>query len=93
MDEGFQIVITGSNASLLSRELGSRLTGRYISKELFHFSYREFCMFKNLEAGQESLASYLEKGGFPEYVKTEDIIKPKGKTIDVIPAWKWRLIL
>jgi predicted AAA+ superfamily ATPase len=43
LDEGFQIVITGSNASLLSRELGTHLTGRHISKELFPFSYNEFC--------------------------------------------------
>ncbi|MCL2192584.1 MAG: ATP-binding protein [Treponema sp.] len=70
LDEGFQLVITGSNASLLSRELGSRLTGRHITKELFPFSYREFCSFMNLDAGPESLSDYLEKGGFPEFLKT-----------------------
>jgi len=70
LDEGFQLVITGSNASLLSRELGSRLTGRHLSKELFPFSYREFCSFLNLDAGPESLSDYLEKGGFPEFLKT-----------------------
>jgi len=70
LDQGFQVVITGSNASLLSRELGSRLTGRHISKELFPFSYSEFCQFFKLETGSESLMEYLEKGGFPEYLKT-----------------------
>jgi predicted AAA+ superfamily ATPase len=70
LDEGFQLVITGSNASLLSRELGTRLTGRHISKELFPFSYGEFCAFTGQEAGPDSLGSYLEKGGFPEYLKT-----------------------
>jgi predicted AAA+ superfamily ATPase len=70
LDEGFQIAITGSNASLLSRELGSRLTGRHISKELFPFSYREYCGFMKEERGPESLDRYLEKGGFPEYLKT-----------------------
>ena len=45
LDEGFQLAITGSNASLLSRELGTRLTGRHISKELFPFSYKEFYGF------------------------------------------------
>ena len=70
LDEGFQIVITGSNASLLSRELGTRLTGRHLSKELFPFSYEEYCNFFSLERGQVSLISYLEKGGFPEYLKT-----------------------
>ena len=73
LDEGFQVVLTGSNASLLSRDLGSRLTGRHISKELFPFSYKEFCVFNNYEACKESLSDYLEKGGFPEYLKTGNI--------------------
>jgi predicted AAA+ superfamily ATPase len=70
LDEGFQLAITGSNASLLSRELGTRLTGRHISKELFPFSYTEFCGFSRFSAGPDSFADYLEKGGFPEYLKT-----------------------
>jgi predicted AAA+ superfamily ATPase len=72
LDEGFQVIITGSNASLLSRELGSRLTGRHLSKELFPFSYREYCGFTGETAGTESLETYLEKGGFPEYLKTNN---------------------
>jgi predicted AAA+ superfamily ATPase len=70
LDEGFQLVITGSNASLLSREFGSRLTGRHLSRELFPFSYNEFCGFTGLETGSKSLLNYLEKGGFPEFLKT-----------------------
>ncbi|MCL2762836.1 MAG: ATP-binding protein [Treponema sp.] len=72
LDEGFQFAITGSNASLLSRELGSRLTGRHITKELFPFSYKEFCEFTGQEAGSVSFADYLEKGGFPEFLKTNN---------------------
>jgi len=70
LDEGFQLIITGSNASLLSRELGTHLTGRHISKELFPFSYKEFCGFTSMDAGPESFMGYLEKGGFPEFLKT-----------------------
>jgi predicted AAA+ superfamily ATPase len=70
LDEGFQVVLTGSNASLLSRELGARLTGRHISKELFPFSYGEFCRFVRLRAGAKSFLRYLDTGGFPEYLKT-----------------------
>jgi len=76
LDEGFQVVITGSNASLLSRELGTRLTGRHLTKELFPFSYKEFLGFFKLSVGPETLSDYLNKGGFPEYLKTgnDDIL-------------------
>lgn len=69
LDEGFKLVITGSNASLLSRELGTKLTGRHITKELFPFSHREFCVFGDLVASPDSVLGYLHTGGFPEYVK------------------------
>jgi uncharacterized protein len=69
LDEDYKLVITGSNASLLSRELGTRLTGRHITKELFPFSYHEFCAFKGLSYDKASVLSYLESGGFPEYLK------------------------
>lgn len=69
LDEGFKMVITGSNASLLSRELGTKLTGRHITKELFPFSYSEFNQFKGSETSTASLLQYLHAGGFPEYVK------------------------
>jgi predicted AAA+ superfamily ATPase len=65
-------VITGSNASLLSRELGTKLTGRHITKELFPFSYQEFLSFKSLQANVDSLQKYMDTGGFPEYVKTKN---------------------
>jgi len=70
LDEGFQLAITGSNASLLSKELGTYLTGRHISVELFPFSYEEFCSFNNYAPSSDSLSAYLEKGGFPEFLKT-----------------------
>jgi predicted AAA+ superfamily ATPase len=69
LDEGYKLVITGSNASLLSKELGTKLTGRQITKELFPFSYKEFNQFKQLEPSSESLLQYLKIGGFPEFVK------------------------
>ncbi|MCL2479617.1 MAG: ATP-binding protein [Treponema sp.] len=70
LDEGFQTAITGSNASLLSRELGTRLTGRQITRELFPFSWKEYCSFMRVKAGPDSFSDYLEKGGFPEYLKS-----------------------
>ncbi|WP_262247306.1 ATP-binding protein [Parapedobacter soli] len=72
LDERYKLVITGSNASLLSRELGTKLTGRHISTELFPFSYLEFITFKELKADKQSIVQYLQKGGFPEYVKEDE---------------------
>lgn len=64
-----KIIITGSNASLLSREFGTRLTGRHITKELFPFSYAEFLQFSGLQQNADSLLQYSDRGGFPEYLK------------------------
>lgn len=66
--ENFQVFITGSNASMLSIELGTHLTGRHLSVELFPFSYSEFVRFKGFDFGEESLKLYLENGGIPEFV-------------------------
>ncbi len=72
LDQHFQVLATGSNASLLSRELGTKLTGRHLSQELFPFSYTEYLAFLGLERGLQSLDGYLESGGFPEYLKTNN---------------------
>jgi len=71
-EKGLQLYITGSNASMLSRELGTRLTGRYKQIELFPFSYNEFLTFFNMERNAESFDQYFEWGGFPEFLEEKD---------------------
>ncbi len=68
--ENFLVYITGSNASLLSKELGTHLTGRHFSAELFPFSYDEFLTFESLEKCEESFNDYTQKGGMPDYLRT-----------------------
>ncbi|MHC1776157.1 MAG: ATP-binding protein [Lentimicrobium sp.] len=68
--ENYKVFITGSNASMLSIELGTHLTGRHLSMELFPFSYSEFITFKKLENGKDAVTTYLKTGGIPEYIKT-----------------------
>lgn len=68
--EGYKVYITGSNASMLSVELGTYLTGRHLSMELFPFSYTEFITFKELKNGKDAVLTYLKTGGIPEYIKT-----------------------
>ena len=71
-DQEKKLCITGSNASLLSRELGTRLTGRYIQVELFPFSYSEYLVFKKKKRGPNSFIDYLEHGGFPGYLSNQN---------------------
>ena len=68
LDENFNVVITGSNASLLSRELGTKLTGRHLNIELFPFSYSEFLKAAKMKSGEASVIRYINDGGFPEYL-------------------------
>jgi predicted AAA+ superfamily ATPase len=71
LNQGYQIFVTGSNASLLSKELGTHLTGRQLSMELFPFSYAEYLLFKEIDSNEENFIGYLNGGGMPEYVKNQ----------------------
>lgn len=68
--EDYQIFITGSNATLLSRELGTHLTGRHFTSELFPFSFSEFCAFRGLLPGADAFQLYAQQGGMPDYLRT-----------------------
>lgn len=68
--DGYKVFVTGSNASMLSIELGTHLTGRHLSMELFPFSYSEYRQFKGLTNGEGAVTDYLKTGGIPEYVKS-----------------------
>ena len=83
-DMNKEIFITGSNASLLSRELGTHLTGRYIPFTLYPFSFREFLKYKKIRVNLDRLGTkskvkllkalkeFLEVGGIPRYVIERD---------------------
>lgn len=64
------IYITGSNASLLSGELASYLTGRYVQIPVLPLTFREYLKFKNYEQDDPArhFNDYLEYGGFPSVV-------------------------
>lgn len=65
---GHSFVITGSNATLLSGELSSALTGRHLSVELFPFSWSE----SRAQLPSLTLSEYLRRGGFPEPLTMQD---------------------
>ena len=68
--EGYNLVVTGSNANLLSRDLATHLTGRHIPIELLPFNFGEFMRAKvgTNFSYYELLEQYLRYGGFPEVV-------------------------
>jgi predicted AAA+ superfamily ATPase len=80
---GCKIYITGSNANLFSEELGTRLTGRYISLDIYPISFAEFSQsqvplskkdFSSTEIGilKKRYTEYLEAGGIPAYTENQD---------------------
>lgn len=76
------IVITGSNAKLLSGELATHLTGRHHAIPLYPFSFAEYCDFKQVDTSSRSTKAiaarraafdeYLRQGGFPELQFVQD---------------------
>jgi len=68
--QGYNLVITGSNSKLLSKELVTHLTGRHVLIKIFPFSFKEFLSLEDKELTQNEiktkLFSYLNYGGYPE---------------------------
>ncbi len=77
-DEECQIVVTGSNAKMMSSELSTYLGGRYIDIHIQSLSYNEFLEFHKLTDSPESLDRYLFYGGLPHLyrlgLQNEDMI-------------------
>jgi predicted AAA+ superfamily ATPase len=81
-DEGYKIFITGSNAGILSSELATHITGRYVKIELYPFSFEEIVRYRGIDTVASTTEKtahlltafdwYLEHGGFPEYVVSLD---------------------
>jgi predicted AAA+ superfamily ATPase len=71
-DQGKKFFITGSNSSLLSKELGTKLTGRHLTYELFPFSYAETLRLNGQSPSLATFEKYEISGGFPGYLKYDN---------------------
>ena len=82
-DYGNKVYITGSNASMLSKELGTHLTGRYQQIELYPFSFLEYLKLKGTDLHsldhfntddkvvlKAAFNKYFKLGGFPAFLKS-----------------------
>lgn len=88
--KGLHIVITGSNAKLLSGELATHLNGRSMEIPLYPFSFKEYCEFHQVNVSSKTTSNkaarlalfdeYLKKGGFPELLSEKNV----GKYIDTL---------
>jgi len=70
--QDIRIYITGSNAELLSGELATHLSGRYVSFLITPFSFNEYLVIKQLPKTKNSFLSYLQTGGLPELYRLPD---------------------
>lgn len=74
--QNIHLLVTGSNAKLLSNDLMTHLTGRYCKIELYPFSFNEYCKIRGVDViskstkqkafRKDSLLNYLNEGGLPE---------------------------
>lgn len=84
-DNGYKFYITGSNANLLSREIGTKLTGRHADVKVTPFSFTEYLAFRKISKGSNNIYTttdrallktafdhYLKGGGMPEFVTYDD---------------------
>ena len=83
-NQGAKVYITGSNAKMLSREMGTHLSGIHIPVELYPFSFAEYLQLKRIFWGKSDfyttngraklareVKNYMESGGFPAYLTGE----------------------
>ena len=68
-----EIFLSGSNSRLLSGELATLLSGRYISIKVYPFSFAEYKDVRNLEKSRSSFLRYLKDGGLPELINLSDV--------------------
>lgn len=85
--QGINMVITGSNAKLLSSEMATLLTGRYLQIEMLPFSLKEFCEWKN-SADTAVINDYLHNGGYPETLQSRELTQGYLSTLFDSTIWK-----
>jgi len=69
--DSYEVFISGSNSKMLSGELATLLSGRYVRFEIFPFSYSEYLGIMQRESGRQSYMEYMNSGGLPELFMLE----------------------
>ena len=71
-EKKYKIIISGSNSKLLSWELSTYLSGRYLTFSVFPFNYKEYLDYVNLQDTPQNLISYLQRWWMPEIINISD---------------------
>ena len=74
VDYDCDIYLTGSNSKLLSGELATHLTGRYMEIKMYPFSFKEYLDYKKTSSNMKAFNDYLTYGGFPFLLSLESEI-------------------
>lgn len=64
--QNYEVFISGSNSKMLSGELATLLSGRYVNFEIFPFSFKEYIGITQQNSNKESYINYMQSGGLPE---------------------------
>ena len=89
-EEGYSVFLTGSNSYLLSDEISTKLTGRYITFETYPLDFREYLEMKKFfgktikENIYEEFNSYVIEGGFPKTIEFDDLASKQLYTKEII---------
>lgn len=96
--QGVNMVVTGSNAKMLSSEMATLLTGRYVQIEMLPFSLKEFLRwngmaangddFENPSARTALIGDYLHLGGYPETIESRSLTRNYLSTLFDSIIWK-----
>ena len=84
---GKNLIVTGSNAKMLSSEMATVLTGRYIQIDMMPFSMQEVAEWSNTDI-RNIADDYLHNGGYPETVQARSIVKNYLFTLFDNIVWK-----
>lgn len=68
----YELFISGSNSKMLSGELATLLSGRYVNFEIFPLSYHEFLGITKKEQNKQSYLDYMQAGGLPELFRLQE---------------------
>ena len=87
--DNYEIFISGSNSKMLSGELATLLSGRYVNFEIFPFSYQEYIGITGKDDHRQSYLDYMESGALPEL-----FILPNNETRrNYVAAIKYNVLL